>query len=102
VDWLLSEFVQLFLIAIILFVIAALLAPLESLGWWAGWSNRFLGPLSLPALPSLPVHCTQRGPTCYLVFLSGVGITDVSTLTPNPLSLSRPAGGPPARRGGRR
>ena len=80
--WLLAEFIQIFLIAIILFVVAALLAPYESLGWWAGWSKRSPGPLSLPALPALPAQRTRREPACYLVFLSGVGITDVSTLTP--------------------
>jgi len=33
-----------------------LLAPLESLGRWGRWSRRFPGPLSLPALPPLPVQ----------------------------------------------
>jgi hypothetical protein len=51
VDWLPTEFVQLFLIAIILFLVAALLAPLESLSWRAGWSTRFPSLLSLPAPP---------------------------------------------------
>jgi hypothetical protein len=73
VYWLLTEFVQLLLIAIVLFLIAALLAPLESLGWWAGWSRRWPGPLSLPALPATPAHCTHDEPPCYLLFLSGVG-----------------------------
>jgi hypothetical protein len=78
VVWLLTEFVQLLLIAIILFLVAALLAPLESLGWWAGWSTRFPDPLSLPVLPA---QTAEPEPAAYLVFLSGIGITDASTLS---------------------
>lgn len=80
--WLLTEFIQLFLIAIILFLIAALLAPFESLGWWAGWSRRWPGPVSLLALPATPVHPAHGEPTCYLLFLSGVGTMEQDGLSP--------------------
>ena len=38
-SWLVAEILHLIAIAIVLFLIAALLAPFESLGWWAGWSR---------------------------------------------------------------
>ncbi|HEY3229268.1 MAG TPA: hypothetical protein VGJ87_08610, partial [Roseiflexaceae bacterium] len=82
-SWLVTEIAQLIAIAIGLILIAALLAPFEALGWWAGWSTRWPGPLSLPALPRSPTP--QRAgpePTCYLVFFSGVGIAETDRLAP--------------------
>ena len=81
-----SVFLELILplagVAALLFVVAALLAPLETLGWWAGWSRSFPSPVSLPAqaLPAPPVVVAE--PSCYLVYLTGVGVTDADRLTP--------------------
>ena len=81
-SWVLTEILNLIAIAIVLLLIAALLAPFESLGWWAGWSSRWPGPLSLPAQPATGVRQGDAVPACYVLLLSGVGITDAALLTP--------------------
>lgn len=78
--WLLTDLLQFLAVALGLFLLAALLAPFESLGWWAGWGARWPAPVSLPAPTEPPPDAAAA--SCYLVFLSGVGITDVSPLTP--------------------
>jgi hypothetical protein len=80
-SWLLTEIVELIAIAAGLFLIAALLAPFESLGWWAGWSQRWPGPVSLPEMPAVAL-APGPTPTCYLVYLSGVGNMGPSRLSP--------------------
>ncbi len=79
-DWIITKLVDVGTIALLLFLIVALFAPFESLGWWAGWSKRWPDPLSLPDLP--PLRPQGNEPSCYLVFLSGVGITDADRLIP--------------------
>ncbi|MBC8075115.1 MAG: hypothetical protein H7Y32_03490 [Chloroflexales bacterium] len=73
---------QLVALAALLFLIAGLLAPFETLGWWAGWSRRWPDPVSLPALPDPAPPTMGAEPTCYLVYLTGVGVTDADRLTP--------------------
>jgi hypothetical protein len=63
--------------AIILIIISALLAPLEALGWWAGWYGE-PGELDEPndeARTSEPDGEGARGEDAehYLVYLSGIG-----------------------------
>jgi len=82
VSWLVTEILRLIAIAIVLFLIAALLAPFESLGWWAGWSRAWPSPVSLPAQPATQPHRADAAPSCYVLFLSGIGITDAAALTP--------------------
>jgi hypothetical protein len=81
VSWVLTAILYLIAIAIGLLLIAALLAPLESLGWWAGWSRRWPEPVSLPAQPATHVRHGDAAPACYVLFLSGIGITDAAELT---------------------
>lgn len=81
-SWLVEGIRDSLTIALMLLVLAAALAPFESLGWWAGWSRRWPGPLSLP---DLAAHAPEPGadpmPACYLVYLSGVGAIDPAGLT---------------------
>lgn len=59
-------------IGLLLFLIAALLAPLEALGWWAGWfgdaeeAPSSLGELAVPLAPERPVRR-------WVVYLDGIG-----------------------------
>jgi predicted Abi (CAAX) family protease len=59
-------------IGLVLFLIAALLAPLEALGWWAGWFGdaeegpASLGELAVPLAPERPVRR-------WVVYLDGIG-----------------------------
>jgi hypothetical protein len=61
------------LVAIVLFFVAALLAPLESLGWWAGWSDVHEDVRSIPADYEPPAASAAEAPRVWLVYLSGVG-----------------------------
>ncbi|MEX1315872.1 MAG: hypothetical protein AB1Z22_01950 [Synechococcaceae cyanobacterium] len=59
-------------IGLVLFLVAAFLAPLESLGWWAGWFGdaedgpTTLGELAAPLTPECPVRR-------WVVYLDGIG-----------------------------
>jgi len=76
----------LFLIAVILFFIMALLAPFESLGWWAGWTKRTVEreltgerdkskpPLLLEKTASQ--NTIQHTPSHYMVYLRGIATAD--------------------------
>src|SRR4051794_5586112 len=77
---LLPEIYQLVGVVVLLVLIAALLAPFESLGWWAGWDQRWRGPATLePPDPSVYVE-EEGGARYYVVYLSGVGSLDPSKL----------------------
>lgn len=79
--WLIPEIVQLVGIVLLLILVAALIAPFESLGWWAGWDQRWRGPATLePADPSVYVE-EEGGAQWYVVYLSGVGALDPEELT---------------------
>lgn len=52
-------------------VIAALLSPLEALGWWAGWYGDRVDATAPPGTTEAPVPKQQ--PSRYLVYLDGIG-----------------------------
>ncbi|MFO7634393.1 MAG: hypothetical protein R6W76_17725 [Caldilinea sp.] len=59
-------------IFLLLFITAAL-APLESLGWWAGWS-RDAGEKGASGLPEIAAGGAKADePDFYLIYLSGIG-----------------------------
>lgn len=60
-----------------LFVVAAALAPLEALTWWAGWSRRPAPEAPLPAEPD-----RTSTASAYVVYLSGVAAIDPSGMHP--------------------
>lgn len=65
-------------IGVVALVFAGLLAPLETLGWWAGWYGDNLDNLdNLPieTVPSRPVRQSgaQNRPSRYVVYVDGVG-----------------------------
>lgn len=59
-------------IGVILFLIAAFCAPLEALGWWAGWygeevtARPTVGELAAPVAGDLPI-------SRFVVYLDGIG-----------------------------
>lgn len=64
-------------------VITLAMAPLESLGWWAGW----LGPGDDPDMPDPVVvpagDADGPAPDCFIVFLSGIGSISGDRLMPH-------------------
>ena len=60
-----------------LFLIAAALAPLEALTWWAGWSRR-----PAPDAPLPQESARASAASAYVVYLSGVAAIDPSGMHP--------------------
>lgn len=65
--------------AVALLFVTAALAPLESLGWWAGWSEK--GPKKR-TLSDAEAEAEAKIPDAdfYLVYLSGIGAIDGTTV----------------------
>lgn len=66
-------------ISLVALAIGGLLAPVEALGWWAGWYGDDIQTVELDAAAqaSLEAPETQRSPQQrYVVYLDGVGQTD--------------------------
>jgi hypothetical protein len=82
-------------IGLVLFLLAALLAPLEALGWWAGWFGDAeegparLGELAVPLAPERPVRR-------WLVYLDGIGQASQQALPEGEDFLRRLAAALPA------
>ncbi|MBW4621434.1 MAG: CAAX protease [Cyanosarcina radialis HA8281-LM2] len=60
-------------IGVIATVFAGLLAPLEALGWWAGWYGDEVDTRSQAAVPPVSNPQSDRTISRYLVYLDGVG-----------------------------
>lgn len=70
------------LAAVAAMLVAGLLAPLEALGWWAGW----YGTEDEPLTPSEPVDPPPAG---WLVFLSGIHSVGGATFAPRERAFLR-------------
>jgi pimeloyl-ACP methyl ester carboxylesterase len=72
VSWLTSELMLLVEIGLLGLLLMVLLAPLESLGWWAGWRTR---ESYVPAASATDGQVVAPSATAnhYVVFLSGIG-----------------------------
>ena len=68
--WLLDELMVLLEIGLVAVLIMALLSPLESLGWWAGWRQRARYQAAEPAGVTNGDASAARH---FVVFLSGIG-----------------------------
>ena len=76
--WLIDQILTLIGLGILLLIAAAVFAPLESLGWWAGWSGR------PPRLDELTEDIAGDGKDSavepppekdhYVVYMSGIGV----------------------------
>lgn len=65
---------------ILLIIMGALLAPLESLGWWAGWyGEKETPPVPGQAAAAAP-KAAERPEQSALVYLSGIGAIDADSI----------------------
>jgi len=67
-------------VLIVAVVIAAFLAPLETLGWWAGWYGDEVDAARKP--PAEPAATRAKQPSRYVVYLDGISQSS-STYTPD-------------------
>ncbi|MFL5694333.1 MAG: hypothetical protein ACJ795_21275 [Ktedonobacteraceae bacterium] len=75
---------QLLLLGLIILLIWALLSPFESLGWWAGWSDRSASQDTIAAA----LQQTERaGINHYIVYLSGIGAISGDFLYPEEIAF---------------
>lgn len=71
---------------VVLLLLCALLAPLESLGWWAGWYG--VPADAAAGEPAAAEHHDAPAPAPhYLVFLSGIGAISGQALPPDELDF---------------
>lgn len=83
-SWLFSQIAALIGIGLLLLVVVWVLAPLESLGWWAGWSKNKRAPLQRAELEAKAGQLQPKAPKAYyLVYLSGIGMAGTDKLAPD-------------------
>ena len=71
--------IDLISVGLLLFVVSAFFAPLEALGWWAGWfGDELRPPISVGALAS-PVG-TEQPVRRWVVYLDGIGQASMQAL----------------------
>jgi len=69
--WLTDQLLFLLGIALLALLVMAVLAPLDSLGWWAGWRHRETEPEAAPGPQPDAVETAEA--ERYVVYLSGIG-----------------------------
>jgi hypothetical protein len=78
----LSTLQILLLVGAAVLLIMALLSPLESLRWWAGWSEKEVADASPLAEPATRATSEPTGDERYVVWLSGIGSVPGQTEDP--------------------
>src|SRR5688572_15726108 len=74
----------LLIVAVAVLIVMALLSPLESLRWWAGWSDedvKAAAPVQAQEAATAP-PVPRRGDERYVVWLSGIGSVPGQTQDP--------------------
>ena len=88
-NWVIEQIFALIGLGLFLFLIAAVLAPLESLGWWAGWSGKpkrleeIVDGNIVTAIDQTPVPEAEH----YLIYLSGIGVASADGLAPDEIDF---------------
>jgi len=87
--WLIDQIFALIGLGLFLFLIAAVFAPLESLGWWAGWSGK---PKRLEEIvKGEVVDVSDQAPPpeaeYFVVYLSGIGVASADGLAPDEIDF---------------
>jgi hypothetical protein len=72
----LSTLTLLLIGAVVLLLLSAAVAPLESLGWWAGWFGDKEAPPTPGQAPPVPADVPESPNEHFLVYLSGIGAMD--------------------------
>jgi len=81
--WLIEQILTLIGLGLLLLIAAAVLAPLESLGWWAGWTGKTPRLDDLDEEDSKQLSSDQQPPPekeHYVVYLSGIGVASADGL----------------------
>jgi hypothetical protein len=83
--WLIQNVLLLIGLGVLILVGAAILAPLESLGWWAGWSGRTTKLRDLASDDKGAEGPDEALPekSHYVVYLSGIGVASADGLAPD-------------------
>ena len=69
-EWLIDNLVFLIGIALVALLVMALLAPLDSLGWWAGWRTRKAEQHAVP--PALSAYGSRPMREHHLISIKNV------------------------------
>ena len=87
--WLIEQIFTLIGLGLFLFLIAAVFAPLESLGWWAGWSGKpkRLEEIVEREVESVSNQAYQLEAEHYVVYLSGIGVASADGLAPDEIDF---------------
>jgi hypothetical protein len=87
----LSTLNLLFIGAIVLLLLSAAVAPLESLGWWAGWFGEDKA-LPVPGkAPAITKSVPESPNSHFLVYLSGIGAMDPESIPQEEIDWGRMA-----------
>lgn len=72
---LIDPIIMLIVFGVLLFILVALLSPLEALGWWAGWSQRQLEDTTTAVAARLADEAQESAAEAshYLVYLTAIG-----------------------------
>lgn len=76
-----GDLVFILIVILILVVAAGIIAPLETLSWWAGWDREVQGPTDMPTDPVDADPTRGEIARYYVVYLSGIGTSDPNYLT---------------------
>jgi len=88
-NWVIDQIFTLIGLGLFLFLIAAVFAPLESLGWWAGWSGKpkrleeVVGGDVAKESNQAPIPEAEH----YVVYLSGIGVASADGLAPDEIDF---------------
>ena len=87
--WVIDQIFTLIGLGLFLFLIAAVLAPLESLGWWAGWSGKPKRLKEIVQGEGMAVSDQTPPPEAkhYVVYLSGIGVASADGLAPDEIDF---------------
>jgi hypothetical protein len=84
-SWLIEQIFSLIGLGLLLLLAAAVVAPLESLGWWAGWGGKAPRLEDYAELGRRSAGGSEPAPEAdiYAIYLSGIGVASADGLAPD-------------------
>lgn len=84
-SWLIDQIFSLVGLGLLLLLAAAVLAPLESLGWWAGWGGKAPRLEDFKTAQNTDSADNEPPPEAdyYILYLSGIGVASADGLAPD-------------------